>query len=193
MIGPLNPWRWLILAGAVAGVLLYHFHAVGAAEKAGYAAGDKAGAARIQAQYDVFKGEMIARTTKLLTDAYLVSDGLRKSFADRTQELTREKTRIARQRDAALAELRTRPERPAVGSGGGADVPGDSAGGAASAGCTGAKLYRPDAAFLVREAARAELIRSSLLKCYADFDDARARLAEFTALRAPSAAASGDP
>lgn len=68
----------------------------------------------------------------------------------------------------ALERLRQRPER---GSEGG--VPLDPP---AGSGCTGSGLYRQDADFLVREAARADRLRADLLECQAAYDKARAAL-----------------
>ena len=79
--------------------------------------------------------------------------------------------RIAAQRDRALDELRKRPARPT--STAAAGVPADPGAGQAATGCTGAQLYRDDAEFLVRQFARAETIRKSLLSCYAANDRAR--------------------
>lgn len=61
--------------------------------------------------------------------------------------------RIAAARDAALRELRNRPER----------MPETSA--ASCAGSSGAELSRPDAEFLVGEAARADQLRADLEAC----------------------------
>jgi len=71
---------------------------------------------------------------------------------------------IDAERDAAIAELRNRPRRPAPGT---AESP---ANGEAAGGCTGASLYAPDAEFLIREAARADTIRVALNACYAQYD-----------------------
>jgi hypothetical protein len=59
----------------------------------------------------------------------------------------------------ALGELRNRPERPAAASGPAGNPP-------AGASCTGAGLYRPDAEFLVREAARADRILAERDYCH---------------------------
>lgn len=177
----LNPRAWLTLA--LAALLGYHFYAVGAAEKRGYAAGNKAGAARVQAQYDAFKGEMITRTAKLLTEAYEVGATMKGRFDARSKELTNETARVARERDALAVRLQRRPERPASGTGGRADVPGHPGVAAPAGGCTGAELYRPDGLFLAGEAARAEVMRAGLRTCYADLDEARERLDAFNAKR----------
>lgn len=71
---------------------------------------------------------------------------------------------IDAERDAAIAELRNRPRRPAPGT---AQSP---ANGEAASGCTGARLFGDDAEFLIREAARADTIRVALNACYAQYD-----------------------
>lgn len=64
----------------------------------------------------------------------------------------------AHRRELALrSSLRNRHERPAV--------PASGAATACQAGATGAELSRPDAEFLVGEAARADAIRAALERC----------------------------
>lgn len=46
-------------------------------------------------------------------------------------------------------------------------------------GATGAQLYREDGIFLVREAARAELIKEELLTCYKSYDAAKEALDKY--------------
>jgi len=70
--------------------------------------------------------------------------------------------------DESLRRLRNRPERPA------GDMP--KATGAGGNG-TGADLYREDAEFLAREAARADKLRISLNQCRAAYNAARDTLA----------------
>lgn len=71
---------------------------------------------------------------------------------------------IAAERDAALAELRNRPRRPAPGT---TEAPSN---GQAASGCTGAQLYGNDAEFLIREASDADTIRTALKACYRQYD-----------------------
>ncbi len=94
--------------------------------------------------------------------------------ADQTrQEKQREIARLTRQRDAALDSLRQRPERPADSHSSAAAPaqPGPSA-----QGCTGDQLYRPDAAFLIGEAARSDFIRIQLAQCQARYQAAERAL-----------------
>ncbi len=62
--------------------------------------------------------------------------------------------------DAALDELRHRPERRSPAAVDTADCKG----------ATGAELSRPDAGFLTREAARADILRAGLAACYEQYE-----------------------
>lgn len=78
-------------------------------------------------------------------------------------EMHRINTRLA----AALGELRNRPDRPAGGV-----VPGHPAAGAA---CTGAQLFRDDAALLVRESARADRVLAERDYCHERYEALKER------------------
>lgn len=80
------------------------------------------------------------------------------------QKASNEQKRLSAQLAAAHRELRNRPERPTGG-----DVPKGPANGV---GCTGAQLYRSDAAFLIGESARADGLRIALARCQAAYDQA---------------------
>lgn len=77
-------------------------------------------------------------------------------------EIARLNTDLAR----AVDELRNRPERPA-GPRPAASNP------TAPTACTGAELYRPDAEFLVREAARAQRVLLEREACHDKYDTLR--------------------
>jgi hypothetical protein len=180
LLDAFKPYRWVFLSG-MAGIFLgYHTWAVRSAETAAYDRGDAAGAARVQAQFDAFKGEAIAQSAQLIGAARAERDAMKTRFAQREKEFEREKNRIASERDALLDRLRDRAQRPAGGAGGASAVPGNTGVDASAQRCTGAGLYREDAAFLVGEAARADLIRAALAACYADMDAARAAIERFT-------------
>lgn len=70
----------------------------------------------------------------------------------------------------ALVSLRNRPERPA------AVASGSNTPAIACKGATGAGLFRPDAEFLIREAARADKLRAGLAQCYQQYDAAKITL-----------------
>lgn len=90
----------------------------------------------------------------------------RAEMARITQETAHEITDLERRVAELTGELRQRPERPAAG---GAGLPKGAAGAVA---CTGAGLYRTDAAFLVGEAARGDRLRIQLAECQRRYDAA---------------------
>ncbi len=95
--------------------------------------------------------------------------------ADQTrQEKQREIARLTRQRDAALDSLRQRPDRPDVAANGQATASANTGPGASA--CAGSQLYRPDAEFLVGEAARSDFIRIQLAQCQARYHAAERAL-----------------
>jgi len=65
-----------------------------------------------------------------------------------------------------ISQLRNRPERPQV----------PQAAGVAVANCTGTELFRQDAEFLSREAARADELETALRQCEATYNAARKEL-----------------
>ncbi len=80
------------------------------------------------------------------------------------QKAAHEQRDLQRRIDALVERLRERPERPA-------DLAAPAGPGDPVA-CTAAQLYRADAAFLVREAARADQLRIDLAACQAAYDQA---------------------
>jgi hypothetical protein len=89
---------------------------------------------------------------------------LTQDAANFAQEKQDEINRIESERDAALASLRNRPERPTAVTGSLPGAPADCKG------ATGAELFRSDAEFLTREAARADKLRTALDQCYRQYD-----------------------
>jgi len=88
--------------------------------------------------------------------------------ADKLKETKDAQIRTINARLAAtLVELRERPARPASVAEAApvADAPAPATGG------TGAFLYREDAEFLAREAARADEIRAALIQCNAQYEE----------------------
>lgn len=100
-------------------------------------------------------GEAAARTKEHMWQE--VVNGTVKNYED-------QKRGIERSLDAAVVELRRRPQRAAAVSG---VARPDCAGG------SGAELSGADAEFLAREAARADGIRAGLGACYAVIDGMR--------------------
>lgn len=101
--------------------------------------------------------ERIARTTEhdLSTKAIAIEQGKQNEIATINARLS-----------AALASLRSRPERPATASQ-------LSSAAADCKGATGAELYREDAAMALRIAGDADIQRAALAACYKQYDDAR--------------------
>lgn len=130
-----------------------------------------AGRAEIQAKWDEQRIKYAAAAVQANLQARAREQALQFAADKIRQEKTREIRHLSAARDAALRELRHRNERPAVGSHAAATA--DPAGAGPAASCTGAQLYRPDAEFLVWEAARADEVRAHLSECRAAYESAR--------------------
>ena len=98
-------------------------------------------------------------------------------LASRTKEqgLQKAADQIRREKDArintinsalnsAIDSLRQRDERPSPYT-----LSPNPSVGLVAKGCTGAELYRSDAEFLIREAARADTVKQSYEQCYAQY------------------------
>lgn len=129
-----------------------------------------AGRAEIQAKWDQQRIADAAATVQVNLQARAREQALQFAADKIRQEKTHEIRHLSAARDAALRELRNRDERPAVGGNAPAANP---AGAGPAASCTGAQLYRPDAEFLVWEAARADEVRAHLSECRAAYESAR--------------------
>ena len=130
-----------------------------------------AGRAEIQTQWDQQRIADASATVQAALQARAREQALQSTADKIRQEKTREIRHLSAARDAALRELRNRDERPAVG--GDAPAAADPAGAGPAASCTGAQLFRSDAAFLVWEAARADEVRAHLSECRAAYNTAR--------------------
>lgn len=148
----------LMTAPALAGWrILGYVVCFGAAAGGLYSWGHHNGYAALKADWD-------AQTVRQQADYQArLADYAEQLEQFRIQEHERQETyetrirTVGSQRDAALASLRDRAERPAVPASGGASQ--------ACAGSTGAQLSRADAAFLVGLAGRADEIRAALERC----------------------------
>jgi hypothetical protein len=122
-----------------------------------------------QAGYERGRDEALAEYTAAALKASQAArqreQALRETITQTQKEADHEKARLRTRLAAALDSLRNRPERPAGG-----DVPADSS---PIVACTGASLFRADAEFLVREAARADQLRADLQACQEAYDSAR--------------------
>lgn len=122
----------------------------------------------IQTGYDTARVEIEAHYAEVARKAeagYRARERQHNSDLSTITQRTADETRLLAASVARLAgELRNRPERPAGGA-----VP---TGGAGQVACTGAQLYRPDAAFLIGESAAADQLRIDLADCQARYDSA---------------------
>ncbi len=122
----------------------------------------------IQTGYDRAKQEIEAHYAEVARKAeagYRARERTHTADLSTITQRTADETRALSASVARLVgELRNRPERPAGGA--------VSQGGAGPVACTGAELYRPDAAFLIGESAAANQLRIDLAACQARYDSA---------------------
>ena len=151
-----NPkvWLELALAAAVAWCSWYTYNWI-----------YDRGADSVQRKWDAVELERAQQSAKVASDALKITKDLQTS-ADKAQEATSEQIKTLNSSLAsAIVGLRNRPTRPDSGS-----VPVNPG---AGRGCTGAELYKPDAEFLAREAARADALQIELKLCYDRYQAAR--------------------
>ena len=156
----MNPY---LVAGAVI--------AVAVAGSAGYIKGASHGRAEIQQAWDQEKAKLAEEYAKAQAAAREKEQQLQ-AQADQLREETNAKTQELAVRAASLADsVRKRPERTAQASA----VSGTAGAVCPACNCTGAELHRPDAEFLVREAARADELRLALDACVRQYETLRSR------------------
>jgi len=145
----LNPRVWAAIAIAAA-LAFSHFFVY------------RAGKANVRADFDAYR---IAQTIAL-QKADAANRAKEQEWQDSANQTTKDKDEaiqnIRARLDDAIGKLHDRPQRPASGP-----VPASSCDGK---GATGAGIYAQDAEFLVREAARADLLRAALGACYSQYD-----------------------
>jgi hypothetical protein len=118
----------------------------------GYKHGHDIGAHEVQAQWDEERAQAAIKSQELQTNMDKLREGKNRELA-----------RLNRTVNALSDSLRSRPERPTGATADARD---------GASGCTGATLYRPDSAFLVGEAERADTIRIALIQCQAAYRSA---------------------
>jgi hypothetical protein len=129
----------------------------------GYTSGKKA----VQAEWNAERLAM-AENTRLLLMANAKTTGDLQAKADKERASKNAQINsLNLELDESLKRLRNRTERPA------SDMP--KAPGTGGNG-TGAELYREDAEFLAREAARADKLRARLNQCIASYNAAKEAL-----------------
>jgi hypothetical protein len=161
MLKFLNPWVIIGMLAVLVGVYMLGHHN-----------GAQDGATRIQQKWDkdtaakteaARKDGEVKRKTE--QELQIAADTKREEDAKKTQELN---ARLA----AALSELRNRPSRPASST----SVVPTAPGAGTVVGCTGAQLYRDDGELLTRLANTAQRVRNQRDTCYAQYNNARAKL-----------------
>lgn len=103
-----------------------------------------------RAKFDAYKLEQSELTRKKEAENQAATDQIRK---DKDAKIADINNRLV----DAISELRKRPSRPAEITSNGQS-------------CTGRSLYAEDGNFLIREAARADIIRTALQACYDQYD-----------------------
>lgn len=121
------------------------------------AAGFTMGSKLKQGEWDADKVKQQQDYAARLSDYAQQVEALRAQDKERTATYETRLRTVDTQRNAALASLRNRAER--------ADLPASGAGAEACQGSTGRELSRPDAAFLVWLASRADELRAALERC----------------------------
>jgi len=121
----------------------------------------------VQGAWDAEKLAVAAQSAQALAAALKTGDDL-KTKSDQLQKAKNATiAKLNTDLSAALDRLHDRPARPGAGG-----VPSDTPAGPAT-GCTGAQLYRDDAALLVRESARADRLLADLGQCQNQYNAAR--------------------
>lgn len=163
----LRTWSMWILAGALALALGFAgVQTVRLAHTETEFANHKTAVANVNAARE--KAHAVDEKLARDTENALMAD------ADTARKEKNDAKKIADARIAALTDsLRNRPERPTPGSGQAATVAKAGEGG------TGAGLYRPDAAFLVGDAAAAAQVGAERNECYRLYDAADAALTKY--------------
>lgn len=155
----MNPWMIL-------GVVL----AVGAAYGTGHYRGDKAGQAKVQAEWAREKAEQFADHAKRQDEARQREQQLQQASDNLRQEKDREIRNLNARATALTNSLRDRPSRAAAEAGGLSET---ASAGSAAVGCSGKNLFRSDAEDLVQLAKDADELRIALKQCYAQYETVR--------------------
>lgn len=114
-----------------------------------------------------YKQERDTQDQIAITRTERATEALEASTRQSLKEKDEKINRISAERDAALERLRNRPSRPSN------DSPTED-----RPSCRGTELYREDAEFLTREAARAEMILTERNFYWERYEDARLKLGE---------------
>lgn len=149
----MNPY--FILAGILS---------IGISFGVGYYNGYDSGKEKIQAEWDKAKADAIAKHAEELRQARDKEQSWQKAANNIQKEKDNEIRKLNATHAAIVHSLRDRKDRPESG------MPDDPDAKQDGQHCTGKELFRSDAEFLAREAARADEIRIALKQCYAQYD-----------------------
>jgi hypothetical protein len=128
-----------------------------------YSKGKAYGMQQVQTLWNSERAIQLAAQAEAEMKARQTEQALQQTINRIKQEKTREATRLANDYAAVLHSLHDREDRPRDGG-----LPeGASAGAESARGCTGAELYRDDAAFLAGQANAADQLRLALKACVA--------------------------
>jgi hypothetical protein len=152
-----NPW-----------VIIAFMVALATAAGGGYYRGNSAGRAEVKQEWDKEKTEQYADFANRLEVTRKREQELQANADQLRKEKDAEIRNVNARATALSNSMRNRTDRPAEGSGTSqtANASKDGSSG------TGAGLYRPDAEFLVGEAARGNKLRAELKACYTQYDNA---------------------
>jgi hypothetical protein len=124
------------------------------------------GAASVHAQWTAAELVRTEQSAKIAADTAATTQNLQTSVNVITKVKDAQIAKLHNDLAVALDGLRNRPERPATGI-----VSQDTAA-TSGPGCTGAQLYRNDAAAFAREFARAERLLADLVQCQDQYNTA---------------------
>ena len=133
-----------------------------------YSSGRQSGMSAIQMKWDAERAATLAAQAEELMKARQQEQALQSAMNRLKQEKHREATRLANDYAAVINSLHDRAPRPDSGSVPEAAGPRDD-----PAGCTGAQLYREDAAVLAGLARDADELRIALKQCQAVYLEMR--------------------
>lgn len=123
------------------------------------------GAASVQAKWDAVEAKRSSVIADLKTKSDLTTLELKKESETQIRLLNEKNKNLTATVASITRELHNRPDRPSV-----SDVPNNTAFNPVCTGSTGKELYRADAEFLIREAARAEKLIVLLESCKAQYN-----------------------
>ena len=149
----MNPY--FILAGILS---------IGISYGVGHYNGYDSGKEKIQAEWDKAKADAIAQHAEELRQARDKEQNWQQAANNIQKEKENEIRKLNATHAAIVNSLRDRKDRPKDGVSDNTSVAQDGYN------CTGKELFRSDAEFLAREAARADEIRIALKQCYAQYD-----------------------